>query len=101
MLAHSGPTDVLLICDGRSRTCHSELESLLESARHLSEIWVVYTPTPRLGRKVKFGSDNRETALVSLLVARTLLNPVRFWLFQLRTPTCMHFCAGEEDWCPP
>jgi hypothetical protein len=38
MLAHSGPTDVLLICDGRSRTCHSELESLLESARHLSEI---------------------------------------------------------------
>ena len=67
MLAHSGPTDVL---HGRSRTCHSELESLLESARHLSEIWIVYKPTPRLGRNVTFGSDNRETALVSLLVAR-------------------------------
>jgi hypothetical protein len=71
MLGHSGPIDVLLICDGRSRTCHSKLESLLESARHLSEIWVVYTPTPRLGRKVTCGSDNREIALVSLPVARS------------------------------
>ena len=73
MLAHSGPSDVLLCCDGRSRACRAKIESMLEPARHLSEIWIVYKPTPRLGRKVTFGSDNRETALVSLPVARTLL----------------------------
>ena len=73
MLAHSGPSDVLLFCDGRSRACRAKLESLVLSARHLSEIWIVYKPTPRLGRKVTFASDNRETAFVSLPVARTLL----------------------------
>ena len=73
MLAHSGPSDVLLFCDGRSRACRAKLESLVLSARHMSEIWIVYKPTPRLGRKVTFASDNRETAFVSLPVARTLL----------------------------
>ena len=74
MCAHSGAADVLLFCDGRSRSCRTKLESLISGARHVSELWIVYTPTPRLGRKVTFGSDNRETAFVSLPVSRTQLS---------------------------
>ena len=48
-------------------------QSWLESARDLSEIWIAYKPTPRLGKKVPFASDNRETAFVSLPAAPTLL----------------------------
>ena len=51
---------------------------------HRPESWIVYTPTPRLGRKVTFGSDNREGAVVFLLVARA------------RLPTTYYNGAGEE-----
>ena len=76
LLTQTGPQDVLVFCDGRSRSWRGKLEELLKEMRHVSEMWVVYQPSPRLGRKVSFGSDNREVILVSTPVARTLL-PVR------------------------
>jgi len=44
----------------------------------------VYPPTPRLGRKVIFGSDNREGAVVFLFVAPA------------RLPTAYYNGAVEE-----
>ena len=76
LLTQTGPQDVLDFCDGRSRSWRGKLEELLKEMRHFSEMWVVYQPSPRLGRKVSFGSDNREVILVSTPVARRLL-PVR------------------------
>ena len=76
MVGQTGPADVLVFCDGRSRTCRAKLEEMAKSMRHASEVWVVYKPSPRLGRKVTFASDNREVLLVSLAVPRVLL-PVK------------------------
>ena len=76
MVGQTGPADVLVFCDGRSRTCRAKLEEMTKSMRHPSEVWVVYKPSPRLGRKVTFASDNREVLLVSLPVPRVLL-PVK------------------------
>jgi len=76
VLAQTGPADVLVFCDGRSRSCRAKLEEMTQSMRHLTEVWVVYTPSPRLGRKVSFASDNREVILVSMPVAMSEL-PVR------------------------
>jgi hypothetical protein len=76
MLSQVGAQDVLVFCDGRSRSCRSKLEDMTKHMRHLSEVWVVYKPSPRLGRKVSFASDNRETIMISTPVSRTLL-PVR------------------------
>lgn len=63
IVAQKGPSDTHLFCDGRSRACRRELEALTETDRHVSEIWVVYKPTHRLGRRVSFASDNREVLL--------------------------------------
>ena len=76
MVGQTGPADVLVFCDGRSRTCRAKLEEMTKSMRRPSEVWVVYKPSPRLGRKVTFASDNREVLLVSLPVPRVLL-PVK------------------------
>jgi hypothetical protein len=76
MLSQVGPQDVLVFCDGRSRACRSKLEDLTKTMRHPSEMWIVYKPTPRMGRKVSFASESREVILVSTPVARTML-PVR------------------------
>jgi hypothetical protein len=76
MLQQVGPHDVLVFCDGRSRTCRSKLEEMTKTVRHHSEVWVVYSPTPRLGRKVSFASENREVIQLSTPVNRTML-PVR------------------------
>ena len=69
MLVQTGPGDVLVFCDGRSRTCRAKLEEMTKSMRNPKEVWVVYKPSPRLGRTVAFGSDNREVILVSLPIA--------------------------------
>ena len=45
----------------------------MEGRRHFNELWVIFTPSPRLGRKVSFASDNKETLLVSLPLSRTQL----------------------------
>jgi hypothetical protein len=68
-----GPSDTLLVCDGRSRAVRRELETIMETARYVSELWVVYTPTRRLGRRVSFSSDNREVLLLSSCVSRTCI----------------------------
>ncbi len=74
IMLQKGPSDALLACDGRSRQCRKAIEDGMATARHLSEVWVVFTPTPRLGRKVAWASDNKEALLVSLPVPRTLLH---------------------------
>ena len=45
----------------------------MEKRRHFCEIWVVYVPTKRMGRKVFLASDNKETCGVSLPLPRTAL----------------------------
>ena len=45
----------------------------MERQRHFCELWVVYAPTKRMGRKVCFASDNKETCGLSLPLARTQL----------------------------
>jgi hypothetical protein len=64
---------MLVFFDGRSRHWRRELEKLTDKARQLTELWLIFQQTPRLGRKVCFGSDNREIAFLSLPVSRTLL----------------------------
>ena len=73
MVTHTGPADVLLACDGRSRQRRLSLEKALVDARHVSELWLVYAPSARLGRKVSFASDNKEVLLLSTPVNRTQL----------------------------
>ena len=73
MCSQTAANDVLLACDGRSRACRSKLEKTMEPFRNLNELLVVYSPTPRLGRRVSFASDNREVILISLPMNRTQL----------------------------
>lgn len=88
MLQQAGPADVLMFCDGRSRPCRAEIEKATSQMRHPSEIWLVFAPTERLGRRVSWASDNREVILISTPVARTLL-PV--------TERAEFACAGEAS----
>ena len=71
MLEHQGPSDILIFSDGRSRAVRLELDKLWQKMRHPVEIWVVYVPSPRLGRKVNLASDSREVLYISLPVPRT------------------------------
>ena len=73
VLKQAGPGDVLVCCDGRSKKCRQTLETCCANMRHPSEIWVVFTPSPRLGRRVSFASDNKEVVLISTPVPRTQL----------------------------
>ena len=52
------------------------MENMLDSRRNYCELWIVFTPTSRLGRKVSFASDDKETIMISLPVPRTNL-PLR------------------------
>ena len=60
--------------DGRSRECRKELEKTMEIRRHFCELWIVYLATMRLGRKVSFGSDNKEVCYLSLPLSRAKLS---------------------------
>jgi len=71
MLAQQGPSDILIFSDGRSRAVRLELDKIWEKLRHSVEIWVVYMPSPRMGRKVSLASDTREVLYISLPVPRT------------------------------
>jgi hypothetical protein len=44
IVGQKGPSDTLLVCDGRSRAVRRELETIMEAARYVTEIWVVYAP---------------------------------------------------------
>ena len=50
-----------------------QIDDIMEKRRNFCELWVVYAPTRRLGRKVSFASDNKEACLLSLPVVRTQL----------------------------
>ena len=66
--------DTLLVFDGRSSTCRRKLDRRMfenGNARNPCELFVVYSPTQRLGRKVSFASDNKEVAMISLPCPRT------------------------------
>ena len=76
LLKQTGLADILMFLDGRSRDCRKQLETETANMRHASEIWVVYKPSARLGRKVSWASDNKEVILVSTPVPRTQL-PVK------------------------
>ncbi len=73
MTSQTGPADVLLSFDGRNLANRKAMTPIMEQARHLSELWVVYDPTKRLGRRVAWASDSRETAWISLPVPRTAI----------------------------
>ena len=85
--SQTGPTDVVLLCDGRSRTCRKTLEEAAKDSRHLHEEWIIYKPTKRLGRRVVFGADNKEMLLVSMPVPRTQMTTM---------PRQEYAAAGEE-----
>jgi hypothetical protein len=73
LVGMTGPSDVIMLMDGRSRACRRKLEKVAGELRHLHEAWLVYKPTKRLGRRVAFGADNKEMVLVSLPVSRASL----------------------------
>ena len=71
MLEQQGPSDILVFSDGRSRAVRLELDKLWDKLRHPVEMWVVYLPSPRMGRKVSIASDTREVLYISLPIPRT------------------------------
>ena len=71
VLERKGPCDTLLVFDGRSSSIRAKMEKKMQSARHVSEIWIVYQPRREAkGRKTVFGSRNREVGWVSFPVSR-------------------------------
>ena len=68
-----GPADLLCFFDGRSRDCRREIEGLTGECRHQTEIFMVYSPTHRLGRRVAWSGNNCEVCLASLPVSKTRL----------------------------
>lgn len=88
MLSQTGPSDILVLCDGRSKACRRKLDDYAEKARNVNEVWVIYKPTPRLGRSVSFASENREMLWVSLPVNRTLISC---------KPRSEYTCTGESS----
>ncbi len=63
--------DVLLLSDGRSRSCRLNIEKAIADARYVHEAWVVYAPTKRLGRRVAFAADNNDAIAVPMPINRT------------------------------
>ena len=87
VVAQAGPSDVILLADGRSRSCRRKLEKAAEDLRFLHEEWIIYRPTKRLGRRIAFGADNKEMLLVSLPLSRT----------QMTTAPRQQFAAAGEE----
>ena len=67
----TGNADVILSFDGRNLTDRKALAAGMSKARNSCELWVVYLPTRRLGRRVAWSSDTREVGWLSLPVPRT------------------------------
>ena len=65
--------DVLLSFDGRNIIDRKMMEPIMDKTRHVCELWIVYQPTKRLGRRVAWSSDNKEIGWLSLPVPRTNL----------------------------
>ena len=73
MKTQTAPGAVIILCDGRSIACRRACEDASQNMRHVHEAWVVYKPTKRLGRRVAYGADNRDTIIVSMPVASTYM----------------------------
>ena len=71
-MERQGPCDTLLVFDGRSTFIRAMMERKMQRARHVSDFWIVYQPRREAGgRKVVFGSRNREVGWVSFPVPKT------------------------------
>ena len=69
-------TKYLLLCDGRSKSYRRHFEDLTEAngkCKHISELWIVYKPTRRTGRREGFASSNREACFLVTPCPRTTL----------------------------
>jgi hypothetical protein len=81
LLTMEGPTDFLLLFDGRSREARRAIEGATEKRPHGCEAWIVFAgKTNRVredsamrSRKVLFGSKNMEMGLVFAPAPRTRL----------------------------
>ena len=62
MLGQDGP---------HRRPPRENMAKLVRGARHQVEVWIVYADQKRPGRRVAWGSRNRETGWISLPVPRT------------------------------
>ena len=71
MMAQAGPFDILMFFDGRNPNNREKMAKLVKPARHQSELWIVYKDQDRRERQVAWGSQNRETAWISLPIPRT------------------------------
>lgn len=87
MLAQSGNCDCVFASDGRSRSCRMKIEQAFDKARHVHEAWIVYKPTKRLGRRVAYSADNKESICISMPLSRTQLSTF---------PRAKYNSAGEE-----
>ena len=76
MLSKRGKNDVIMLFDGRSRSCRKVLELFEEElaasgAYGVTEVWFVYVQPPKQkdartpGRSVSFAGNNKEAALFS------------------------------------
>ena len=74
LLERTGPSDALLVFDGRSESIREQLREKMRKARHLSDIWLVYSPRKEPAtRKTIFSSRNREVGWISFPVARNCI----------------------------
>ena len=71
MSRQTGPCDIILAFDGRNVADRKKMCTAMESTRHCCELWIVYAPTKRMGRRVAWASDAREVGWISLPVPRT------------------------------
>ena len=76
MQSKTGHCDLLVFCDGRSPNSRKKLESALQPTRHLVDLWTTYLPSTRLGRRIAWGSDNKEMIFISFPVSRVQM-PVK------------------------
>ena len=76
MKSKTGHCDLLVFCDGRSRSSRQALERLNEDTRNMIDLWATYTASSRLGRRIAWGSDNKEMIFISFPVPRVQM-PVK------------------------
>ena len=74
LLSNKGSADVIFASDGRNRKNRRKIEAAFEEARNVHEAWVVFTPTQRLGRKIAYSADNRESINISMPLSRAQLS---------------------------
>lgn len=57
MLSQVGPADICVWFEGRSKSWRKEIDKATENARRLAELWLIFRPPPRLGRKISFAPE--------------------------------------------